>query len=278
MGSIIGDLFKDIGSGIGKVFDGKVASGLGAVLAGIGNTMARTVGGAAKLFGLGDKDADPELLYLGGVVAMLAKMAKADGHVDATEIRLMKTLFRSWNLDNELQSNLQQWFNKTKSDNVSISEYAELVVNAAVQLSPKDEGLDLRIDAYRYLFLMAIADDNLDDSEIAILQSIPDALGLKDEIFDFMAHDLLGDNGPESGDTALEEAFEVLGVGANASDEEIQEAYKRKIGKFHPDMIQGKGLDAEWLEMANEKSAEINEAYNTVRNARKISRNHCRER
>lgn len=270
MGSIIGDLFRKVGWGIGEVFDGDIVDGVVDVLGGVGSTVVRTVGGAAKLLGLGVDDADPGTMYMVSVVAMLAKMAKADGRVDASEIRFMKELFASWELDKERQKLFQEFFNECKSSDVSISDYAKCVTGAAVEISPEDEGLDLRIGAYHYLFLMAMADDRMDDAELDILRTIPDSLGLKDEIFDLMSQELLEGGDQRRGTVLLEEAYRVLGVDASASDAEIQAAYKRKIGKFHPDKIQGKGLDPEWLEMANAKSAEINEAYNVIRNARII--------
>lgn len=44
----------------------------------------------------------------------------------------------------------------------------------------------------------------------------------------------------------------------------------KKISSFHPDRIQGKDLAPEWLELANQKSAEINAAYEAIKAARKI--------
>lgn len=270
MGSIIGDLFRDVGAGLGKVFDGHVMSGLGDVLAGVGGGVGRTVNGALKLFGLGEEDTPPELLYMLGVVGLLAKMAKADGHIDKTEIQLMQELFKAWELDGDMLKSFQNVFNEFKNDATEIGELAEAVTAASVQISPADEGLDLRIDAYRYLFLMALADENLDDSEIAILRTIPDPLGLKDEVFDWMASELLGGGPQGNANAALEEACRILGVSADASEAEVNAAYKRKIAKFHPDKILGKDLDPEWMELANAKSAKINEAYNIIRNARKL--------
>lgn len=258
------------GAGLGKVFDGHVISGLGDVLVGVGGGVGRTVNGALNLFGLGEEDIPPGLLYMLGVVGLLAKMAKADGHVDKTEIKLMQDLFKAWELDRDALKKFQKAFNDFKDDATKIAELAEAVTAASVQMSPADEGLDLRIDAYRYLFLMALADENLDDSEIVILRTIPSALGLKDEVFEWMASELLGDGPQGNANAALEEAYRVLGVNADASDAEVNNAYRRKIAKFHPDKILGKQLDSEWVEIANEKSAEINEAYNIIRNARQL--------
>ena len=39
----------------------------------------------------------------------------------------------------------------------------------------------------------------------------------------------------------------------------------KKIAAFHPDKIEGKDLDPEWLELATKKSAEINQAYETIK-------------
>jgi len=41
---------------------------------------------------------------------------------------------------------------------------------------------------------------------------------------------------------------------------------------FHPDKIEGKDLDPEWVELANQKSAEINQAYETIQAARRTGR------
>lgn len=40
------------------------------------------------------------------------------------------------------------------------------------------------------------------------------------------------------------------------------------MAAFHPDKIQGKDLDPEWLELANQKSVEINAAYEAIKAAR----------
>ena len=56
MGTILGDLFKNVGGGLGKVFDGEVIDGLGDVLGGLGRGVGRIVNGALNLFGLGEEE------------------------------------------------------------------------------------------------------------------------------------------------------------------------------------------------------------------------------
>ena len=127
------------------------------------------------------------------------------------------------------------------------------------------------IEAYRQLFTLAIVDDEIDDAEIAILRTIPPHLHLNEEIFELMAQELAGGGEAESkaDDAALSDAYTTLGVSPDASDTEVRNAWKRKMAAFHPDKIQGKDLDPEWLELANEKSAKINAAYETIKASRR---------
>ncbi len=55
----------------------------------------------------------------------------------------------------------------------------------------------------------------------------------------------------------MKDPYEVLGVGKNASMEEIRAAYKELIKKYHPDKYQNKPL----ADLAQEKMKENNEAY-----------------
>lgn len=53
------------------------------------------------------------------------------------------------------------------------------------------------------------------------------------------------------------------------TDAEVRTAWKKKLAVFHPDKIEGKDLDPEWVALANEKSAQINQAYETIKAARR---------
>lgn len=62
----------------------------------------------------------------------------------------------------------------------------------------------------------------------------------------------------------MNDPYEVLGVSPNASDEEIKEAYRELVKKYHPD----KYIDNPLADLAEEKLREVNEAYDEIMNGR----------
>ncbi len=62
----------------------------------------------------------------------------------------------------------------------------------------------------------------------------------------------------------IQDAYTVLGVSPNATDDEIKAAYREKARKYHPDNYTDNPLS----DLAQEKMQEINEAYDTIVRAR----------
>lgn len=57
--------------------------------------------------------------------------------------------------------------------------------------------------------------------------------------------------------------YSVLGVSTNATDAEIKKAYRDMVRKYHPDMVSTLGKSVQ--QMAERKTQEINEAYQTIK-------------
>jgi DnaJ like chaperone protein len=73
-----------------------------------------------------------------------------------------------------------------------------------------------------------------------------------------------------SGAVPLEAAYKVLEVASSASNEEVIKAYRRQLSRHHPDKLKANGLPESMLEHAKERTQEIIEAYELIRERRGI--------
>lgn len=65
----------------------------------------------------------------------------------------------------------------------------------------------------------------------------------------------------------LTSAYEMLGVNNNASNQEVKIAYRRLMSRYHPDKLTARG-EAGLLRKATEKTQQIKEAYEQIKEAR----------
>ena len=65
----------------------------------------------------------------------------------------------------------------------------------------------------------------------------------------------------------MTDPYKVLGISPQASDEEVKTAYRKLSQQYHPDHH----ADSVMEEIANQKMAEINAAYDQIMNMRRNS-------
>lgn len=283
--SIIGDFFDDIGNGIGKLCDGDILDGVGNILGGTLKGAFRTIGFAGKTIGevteaifadgqvLPDEIADedkPTWILLSGV-AMLAKMAKADGHVSESETQFLSSWLDMMHIEEEDKHLYKEVANEQVQDDVrSIYDFAQLFLIAT------GNATDAATCMYLDLWRMAFADGVVSDDEAEILCEIPRFLGLDARIFqEVREHPEMLNEGGREGSTfasqqgkSLEDSYAVLGCSSDASNAEVKKCYKTQMAQYHPDAISGKDLAPAFIEFANQKAAKINEAYEAIKKER----------
>ena len=110
-------------------------------------------------------------------------------------------------------------------------------------------------------------------TERELLARIADALGMGTLVLLRLeallrARRRFADGARPARESALEKAYAVLGVAAQATDHEVKTAYRRLMNQHHPDKQVARGLPESMLELAKERTSEIRAAYDTIRESR----------
>jgi DnaJ-domain-containing protein 1 len=75
---------------------------------------------------------------------------------------------------------------------------------------------------------------------------------------------------PNQPPSPMFDPYELLGISRDCSADEIREAYRRRCRENHPDRLQALGLPRDYVDLATQRMAEINAAYDRVRQARQF--------
>ncbi len=187
------------------------------------------------------------------LIVLCAKMAKADGQVTRDEINAFKRVFR---VPESEMPELGRIFNEARREKTGFEPYAEQIM----EIFPHNQ--QVREELLGALFHIALADGRLHEAELAYLRRVG-------EIFQFDQHDFERIHASHTGSTGGD-PYEILGVDREASDEEIKSTYRKLVRENHPDRLVAQGMPEEMVELANEKLAAINDAYDRIEKLRGI--------
>jgi len=214
------------------------------------------VDGAAApgLEGLDARAATKQVAFTIAVIALGAKMAKADGIVTRDEVDAFKQVFRV--PDDELK-NVARVFDQARNSPLGFEAYAGQV---ARMFRGQPAVLEELLDG---LFHIAKADGKVSDEELAYLRDVSRIFGFDDADFARIRESHLGPD--------LADPYGVLGVTRAMDNGAIKAAYRKLVRDTHPDRLMAKGLPPEFVEMATQRLANINAAYDRICKERNIS-------
>ena len=201
-------------------------------------------------------DATRSIAFTIAVIALAAKMAKADGEVTRDEVAAFREIF---SVPPDQEANVQRFFDQAKRDVAGYQVYARQVArlfrtNPAV--------LEKLLGG---LFHIAKADGAVPQAELDYLRSVATIFGFDAPAFERIRRSHLG---PE---LIAEDPYAVLGEARGASDDALKRAYRRLMREHHPDRLIGQGMPAEAIRLANQKVAAIAAAWAKVRLERNIA-------
>ena len=186
-----------------------------------------------------------------GVIVLGAKMAKADGVVTEDEIAAFKEVFH---IPPQEMKNVSRVFNRARKDARGFEPYARQIAGLF-----RDNPAVLE-DLLGGLFHIAKADSVIHPKEIEYLEAVATTFGFSEADFARIRASYLG---ADAGDP-----YQILGVSHDASDDDIKKAYRALVRKNHPDTLIAQGLPQEFIDVANEKLAAINDAYDRIERQR----------
>lgn len=247
-----------IGGGLGAMIAGPIGAVIGATIgAGMGGGQQLQKGAGFRL----NQTQQRQAIFFTAAYSMVGKLAKADGRVCPDEIAAIEKISReALGLDAQTRDYANRVFAQAKDSPDSFASYAQQFSD----LFAHDQQLCSFMMSF--LFQVAMADGDLHPQEEAMLLEAKTAFRLPESLYNSLRSRYVGHT---SSAVSLKKHYELLGVASDATTSEIKKAYRQKASEFHPDKIEGKGLPPEFIKFANDRLAEINEAYDTVMNSRK---------
>ena len=189
-----------------------------------------------------------------GVIALAAKLAKADGTVTRDEVEVFKRVFP---VPREEEANVGHLFNLAKQDVAGFDSYARQLASL---FRSKPGVLEDLLDS---LFLVAKADNQLHAGELEYLKHVAQIFGFTSAQFERIRASHFG---PDRGDP-----YVILGVDRSMGDNDLKRAYHALVRENHPDSLIARGVPEEFVRLATEKLASINGAYEAIKRERGIS-------
>lgn len=200
--------------------------------------------------------------------SVMGALCKADSVVTRDEIDAAERAFDMLNLHGEARDQAKSAFNRGKQ--------AGFDLDAAVdQFAAIGRGRGPLLTLFLQLQCMAVAaDGRVDPAEHAMLVRIAERLGLTEADVSQLEALLRSATGGQRASGApprqdrLNDAYAALGIAPQATPAEIKRAYRRLMSQNHPDKLASRGLPESMRPVAEERSREINSAYDMIKAAR----------
>ncbi|CAI8231829.1 MAG: Co-chaperone protein DjlA [Arcobacter lacus] len=206
----------------------------------------------------------------GLLVALMAKVAKADGRVCELEAEILKHTFNdiSNHFENkeEIRDKLKSLYTEEKKSFENTLQICERLLT----LTKFDYAKRLKI--MEYLLNLAFIDKSFSDAERMITEDIANSLKIKATDFENIVNNFTAfyANAAQNHSMNLENAYEILEANKNDDNITLKKKYRILVKKYHPDIIAGKGAAQNIIDEATKKLQEINEAYELIKKDRGI--------
>jgi len=201
----------------------------------------------------------------GIVVALLSKIAKADGRISQEEATYLSSIFDrlAEKRDDEVQAKkIYKEILKVEKDRANnIDEFCE-------KLSYTNAPKDLKIEIVKIFMELAYIDSIYDKNEENIIVKIVHHLDLDFSIYQDIKNEFESKSESDTTNLSLDECYEVLESSKSDTMITIKNNYRRLVKQYHYDSLTSKDLPQDILKFAEEKAKVINGAYEKIKKSR----------
>lgn len=204
----------------------------------------------------GDAELRRRVAFSVAMIALSAKMAKADGIVTTAEVDAFRSIF---DFPPEEAKNVARLYNLARQDVAGYEAYAERL---AAMCRTCEKACPVLEDIIDGLFHIAKADGLVHESEMAFLARIAEIFGIDEERFaDITQRHLHLEGDP----------YRVLGVSPSDDFATIRKRYRALASEHHPDRLHARGVPVEFHNVAHQRMAKFNAAYAAIEKERRAA-------
>lgn len=185
------------------------------------------------------------------VIALGAKMAKADGRVTRDEVAAFREVFH---IPAEEEANTARLYNLARQDVAGYEGYAKRV--AAMFDSVEGTLTDL----FEALFYIAVADGSYHPEEEGYLTRVAEIFGISDRQFRAIRSRFVPDAEPDP--------WDVLGLDPDTPMDTARVRWKALVRDTHPDRMMARGVPEEAVRLAEKRLVAVNRAWEAISEAR----------
>ncbi|MEM8536948.1 MAG: molecular chaperone DjiA [Pseudomonadota bacterium] len=184
------------------------------------------------------------------VIALGAKMAKADGQVTRDEVAAFREVFQ---IAKDDEAGAAKVFNLARQDVAGFDDYAR-----RIKAMFGDE-TDTLFDLMEGLFHIAIADGIYHPNEDSFLEQVAEIFELPEAQFSILRSRFVPDAKPDP--------YAVLGVTPGMPIEHIRKVWRDRVRDMHPDRMIARGVPQEAIKLAEKRLIDINSAWDEIKAA-----------
>ena len=229
---------------------------LGSVADTAGNLLSAVIEAVRTAFE-GDPETRRQVSFSIAIIALSAKMAKADGIVSEAEVEAFRHIFE---FPDDQAKNVARLYNLARQDVAGFEAYAEKLSGLCVSCSDNCSILEDVIDG---LFHIAKADGLIHESEMAFLVRVAEIFNIDEDRFEQITARHVYVEGRDP--------YEVLGVKRSDDFATIRRHYRGLVSEHHPDRLIARGVPTEFHAIANDRMAALNAAYSAIERERRAA-------